>query len=131
MPLKIIFGHTVFVAWSADERFDLHFNATDDIYRFWDAAACVEFGFRMAELALENGLKREARFVDRFDEIRPRIENEFDVRSADLSPLIVMCLDNNGVVSKHRRKPYLDRVPAALFDSLETIAGEVIAQSNK
>lgn len=119
------------VRWIDDERFDLHFNATDDIYRFWDATVCAEFGFRMAELALENGLKREARFLDRFDEIRRRIENEFDVRSSDLSPLIVMCLDNNGVVSKHRRKQYLDRVPAALFDSLETIAGEVMAQSNK
>ena len=116
------------VLWIDDDRFDFQFGATDDIYRFWDATACVEFGFQMAELALEDGLKREAKFLACFDEIRRRIEAEFDVRSADLSPLIVMCLDNAGIVSKHRRKQYVGRLPDALFDSLEKIAADVLAR---
>ena len=115
------------VLWIDDDNFDFQFGATDDIYRFWDATACVEFGFQMSELALEDGLKREAKFLACFDEIRRRIEAEFDVRSADLSPLIVMCLDNAGVVSKHRRKQYVGRLPDALFDSLEKIAADVLA----
>lgn len=34
------------------------------------------------------------------------VDERYDVRGSDLASLVMMCLTNNGIVSKNRRKQY-------------------------
>jgi hypothetical protein len=51
------------VRWIDEGEYDMRFNGDPAIYRFWDASKCVEFGYRMAEQALEFDLRHETEVV--------------------------------------------------------------------
>ena len=110
-----------------DDRFDFTFNGTDSIYRFWDATPCVEFGYRMAEQALDIDLRQETEFLARFDRIARTLNDEFDVRSNDQQLLIISALQNGGKISNKRRKKLADRVPEQVFDFVERLAKDELA----
>ncbi len=114
------------VKWIDEGRYDLQFNGDASIYRYWDATSCVEFGYRMAEQALEVELRQETTFLARYDAMLKAADERFDVRGSDLSTLIMTCLDNGGVVSHRRRKQFEGRVPQELFDFLEAAARRVL-----
>lgn len=115
------------VRWADADSFDFNFHGADSLYRYWDATRCVEFGFEMAELALDAELRHETEFLQRYDRVYASLNERFDVRGSTLSKLIVMCLDNDGRVSNHRRKQFVGQVPDAFFDDLEKLALEDIA----
>lgn len=117
------------VRWLDAAQFDFEFQATDDFYRYWDATAQTEFSLRMAEYALEAGLVREAAYLRRYDEIKSSVEALHDVRGSDLAALIVMCLDNNGRISNHRKKQFGDRVPQSVFEAIERAANGTITHT--
>ena len=117
------------VIWLDAEKYDFKFTADDSIYRYWDATPAVEFGLRMAEEALELVLKQEIEFIDRYDRIWKVVNERYDVRSSDLSQLIVMCLKNNNIVSKKRRDKFGPRVPEAVFNLIESMAQEAAQES--
>lgn len=115
------------VTWVDEDRFDLKFNGADSIYRFWDATACVEFGYRMAEQALDIDLRQETEFLARFDRIASILNNEFDIRSNDQHLLIISALQNGGRISNNRRKKLANRVPDDVFDFVERLANDELA----
>lgn len=110
------------VRWIDGDQFEMKFTGSPSIYRYWDATECVEFGYEMADLALERDLKGEAEFLVRYDKIYREANDQFDVKGSDLSTLVIGVLDNNGIVSQNRRKTFLHRVPERLFDVLEAAA---------
>jgi hypothetical protein len=114
------------VKWIDEGRYDLQFNGDASIYRYWDATPCVEFGYRMAEQALEVELRQETTFLARYDAMLKAANERFDVRGSDLGTLIMTCLDNGGAVSHRRRKQFEGRVPQELFDFLEAAARRVL-----
>ena len=103
----------------------MRFNGDRAIYRYWDATHCVEFGYRMAEQALEFDLRHETEFLARYDKIWKAVNERFDLRGSDLSTLVVCCLDNGGKLSKHRRKQFTDRVPESVFDYIDQVAANL------
>jgi hypothetical protein len=107
------------VRWIDEGQYDFTFQGTPAIYRYWDATPSVEFGYRMAEQALEIELRQETEFIARYDRIARAINAAFDVRGSELAALIRCCLDNGGVLSKKRRKQFADRVPETVFDCIE------------
>ncbi|HSI61365.1 MAG TPA: Fic family protein [Ideonella sp.] len=107
------------VKWVDEGRYDTRFNGDAAIYRYWDATRCVEFGYRMAEQALEVELRNETAFLARYDTIVKAVDQRFDVRGSDLATLVLSCMDNGGKLSKRRRKQFEGRVPEALFGFLE------------
>ena len=115
------------VIWLDEDRFDFKFNGADAVYRFWDATPCVEFGYRMAEQALEVDLRQETEFLARFDRIANAVNDEFDVRSNDQHLLVVSALQNGGRISNNRRKKLADRVPEAVFEFVERLAKSELA----
>lgn len=115
------------VKWIDEGKYDLTFNGDPSIYRYWNATQCVEFGYRMAEQALEVELRQETEFLARYDAMLTAANERFDVRGSDLSTLIMTCLDNTGTISKRRRQQFAGRVPEALFDFLETVAHHLAA----
>lgn len=114
------------VTWidTADYQFEFLGDAKGTIYRYWDATDCVEFGFAMAEQALDVELKQETRFLARYDAILKAVDERFDVRGSDLSTLIVSCIDNHNVISRRRREQFSGRVPEAVFTFIETMAAQ-------
>jgi len=103
-------------------RYEARFNGDPAIYRYWDATKCAEFGYRMAEQALDVELRREAEFLARYDAVVRAVNDRFDIQNNDLTTLILSCLQNEGVVSKHRRKQFANRVPEDAFDFIEQAA---------
>lgn len=118
------------VTWIDEDEFAFAFRGHPSIYRFWDATAVVEFGFRMAEEALNVDLRKETEFLARFDRIQKALDAEFDLRSNDQHLLILSALQHGGMISKNRRKQLAQRVPAGVFDFVEHLARrELEAQS--
>lgn len=107
------------VRWVGDDDFDFKFRGSDAMYRYWDATPCVEFGYKMAEEALEIELRQETRYLAAYDRITRAVNERFDVRGSDLSTLVRSCLENHNTVSLNRRKAYGTRVPAGVFDLIE------------
>ena len=89
------------------------------VYRYWDATRCVEFTLQMARRALEVELREETEFLDRYDRVIKAVNQRYDVRGSDLSKLVMMCLDNEGKVSKHRRKQFQYSVAEEVFEFIE------------
>lgn len=110
------------VRWIDEGEYELIFHGTAAIYRYWDATPCVEFGCRMAEQALEIELRQETEYLAAYDDITRAVNERFDVRGSDLATLIRCCLDNGGIVSKGRRKQFVERVPDHVFDFIEAVA---------
>jgi hypothetical protein len=117
------------VTWLDGDRLAFDFLGQSSIYRFWDATAPVEFTLRMAKHALEVELREEAEFLERYDRVIKAVNERFDIRGSDLSRLVMMCLDNRGVVSKHRRKQFEYSVPPRAFDCIEEEARKVLLPS--
>jgi hypothetical protein len=113
------------VRWIDEGQYEFSFHGTPAIYRYWDATPCVEFGYRMAEQALEIELRRETEFLAAYDRITRAVNEAFDVRGSDLATLVRCCLDNGGLVSNKRRKQFEGRVPDKVFDFLEREAKAV------
>lgn len=108
------------VSWIDEDQFTFDFKGSEAIYRFWDATPCVEFGLRMAEEALAVDLVQEVEFLAKFDLIRRALDEQFDLRSNDQHLLILSALQNNGIISKHRRKQLAGRVPDEVFAFIES-----------
>ncbi|WP_321820734.1 MULTISPECIES: Fic family protein [unclassified Burkholderia] len=114
------------VKWIDDDQYAFEFRGHGAMYRYWDATPAVKFVQTMAQQALEVELRRETDYLQNYDQVKRIIEAKFDVRNTILSRLIVMCLDNDGVVSKNRRKQFAGQVPDALFPALEAAVRETL-----
>lgn len=101
------------------DNYMFDFRGHPALYRYWDATECVQFMANAAEQAIERHLKEETEYLNRFDAIYQRIDDQFDVANADLSKLVMFCIELKGRLSKKRRKQYQHMVPAELFDALE------------
>lgn len=110
------------VHWIDFDNLSFEFKGHSALYRFWDATVGVTFLLEMAKRALDIELREETLFLERFDYIFKAVDERFDVRGSDLTQLVMMCLSQNGVVSKNRRKQFQYRVPEPVFDYLESLA---------
>jgi hypothetical protein len=117
------------VTWLDGDEFDFKFTGHPSIYQFWNATQCVEFGFKMAQQALEVDLRKETEFLSHYDQIVRAVNDAVDIRNSDLATLVVSCLQHNGTISKNRRKQYGVRVPETTFALIERITREKLNQS--
>ena len=115
------------VTWLDGDQMAFDFIGHPSIYRYWDATRCVEFTLQMARRALEVELREETEFLDRYDRVVKAVNERYDVRGSDLSKLVMMCLDNEGKVSRHRRKQFQYSVAQEVFEFIEEEVGRVTA----
>ena len=115
------------VTWIDDGEYTFDFKTDDAIFRYWDATACVEFGFCMAAKALDVELRKETQFLARYDRVVRAVYAQVDIRGNDLATLVLVGLDNEGVISQKKRKRFADRVPQAAFDLIEAAGDFKIA----
>jgi hypothetical protein len=121
------------VHWFDDERYDFRFQGDEALYRYWDATPVVEFSLDMARQALENDLREETEFLDRFDRVYRQIDAGCDVRGNALTTLVIAALQNNGKVSKNRRKQFQLIVPNPVFEAIEQAcaAGAILSSCER
>ena len=119
------------VTWLDGDQMAFDFIGHPSIYRYWDATHCVEFTLQMARRALEVELREETEFLDRYDRVIKAVNQRFDVRGSDLSKLVMMCLDNEGKVSKHRRKQFQYSVSEEVFEFIEEEVGHALRDTGK
>lgn len=114
-----------------DTRIDASFKGEPEIYRYWDATACVEFGLQMAQQALDHDLRDESDFLRKFDVAYRAVNEAIDMNNNDLVLLVRSCLQNGQVLSKGRKKQLVARGhPAALLDEAERIIQESLLEQN-
>ena len=114
------------VTWVDEGEYRFEFKTDGAIFRYWDATACVEFGFRMAAEALDVELRQETQFLARYERVVRAVDGQVDIRGNDLATLVLVCLDNDGVISVRTRKRFADRVPEAVFGLIEAVVSEAL-----
>ncbi|MGN5476199.1 hypothetical protein ACTMU2_01755 [Cupriavidus basilensis] len=114
------------VTWIDEGDYRFEFRTDDAIFRFWDATACAEFGFRMAAQALDVELRQETTFLHRYDQVMRRVNDRVDIRSNDLATLVTLSLASGGTISQKKRKRYAGRVPEASFEVIEAAVRDVL-----
>lgn len=114
------------VQWIDYGQLAFQFRGHPAVYRFWDATPCVTFTMVMARHALEVELREETAFLECFDAVYRAVDERFDVRGSELAQLVMMCLTNQGIVSKNRRKQFQYTVPEEVFEFIEQVAQQVL-----
>lgn len=113
------------VMWISGDDFTYDWlPGSDHAFRFMDLTECTVFTLRMAKAALEEDLQRETQWLADFDQVFDMIKRDHDIRDQDLSSLILFAFDNQGVLSRNRRKQYGERVPQDTLDAIEQQALE-------
>lgn len=115
------------VTAAGEGQFYFDFKADDSIYRYWDATPAVEFGFAMAEQALDVELRQETQYLAHFDAIRRAIDGRYDVRGSLLATLISISIDGGGTISNNKRKRYAGDLSPEVFDAIELETRAVLA----
>jgi hypothetical protein len=118
------------VTWIGEDNYEFQYAGSPgyEVYRYWDATPAVDFCSRMAEQALDVGLRKNTEFLLRYDRVHREIDRKYDVRGSDLATLISVALENNGVISKKRRDRYRYIVPDEVFDAIEQLSHEVLRE---
>ncbi|MCE4554638.1 Fic family protein [Pelomonas sp. P8] len=91
------------VTFISDDQIYQDFRGQPEIYRYWDATACVEFGLRMADEALQRDLRQELDFLHRFDLVYHAINDAVDMNNNDLV-LVARTIAETGELSNNRTK---------------------------
>ncbi|MBX8488963.1 Fic family protein [Pseudomonas lijiangensis] len=119
------------VRWIDQGNMSFNFTGHPAIYRFWDATPGVRFTMEMAKRALEVELREETVFLENYDKIVRAVDERYDVRGSDLSNLVMMCLTQQGIVSNHRRKQYRYKVQEEVFDYIEQVTQNLLAEQRQ
>lgn len=119
------------VRWIDQGNLSFNFTGHPAIYRFWDATPGVRFTLEMAKRALEVELREETVFLENYDKIVKAVDERYDVRGSDLANLVMMCLSQNGTVSKHRRKQYKYSVQEEVFDYIEQVTRSLLRDQDE
>ncbi len=97
---------------------------TADLYRYFDATVMAEVLYRWIELAIEEELYTELRFLVASRAARAEIQARIDLPEAKLRQLIRLCLHNGGRLAKNKRKRHFsvlsDELPAELEAIIST-----------
>lgn len=64
-------------------------------------------------------IRQESVFLTRSDRVIRSVNPHLDIRGTRIVTWALSCLDHGGIISRHRRKPFCDQVPDALFDFIE------------
>ncbi len=91
------------VTFVSDDLIYQDFRGAPEIYRYWDATDCVEFGLAMAREALHHDLRQEMDFLRRYDTVYRAINDAVDMNNNDLV-IMARSIAQAGELSNNRYK---------------------------
>lgn len=116
------------VTFVSDDLIYQDFRGPPEIYRYWDATACVEFGLEMAGEALRHDLMQEMGFLQRYDVIYRAVNDAIDMNNDDLVSL-VRTMASTGALSINRRRKLVSKGHSdALIDAAIEAAMDAVAE---
>lgn len=81
-------------------------NATDHLYRYFDATRFVEFIYDKLKETIEIDIRQEVEFVDRFDRAYAAVTDIVDMPNRKASLFVRLCMQNAGGPSKNKRDQF-------------------------
>jgi hypothetical protein len=108
---------------TADYNVEL-INDTTELYRYADATEQAEFIYKCVEQFVTHRLPQELEYLSAFDEAKRIIDEEHDMPDKDLTLLVNLCVQNNGSLSKKKRKLF-----ELLSDDNITFAEKVVGEA--
>lgn len=116
------------VAKVSDLEFDCSFEGAPEIYHYWDASHCVQFGLEMAKEALQHDLHEEVQFLYQFDRVYARINKAMDMNNNLMNLLARLLVQNQGQLSASKRKMFMGKgCSQQVLDEAQRIAQAALA----
>ena len=115
-----------FIEWRpTPERNVEVLNDTADFYRYFDCTAQAEFLYACVRRTVEEDLPREIDYLRRHDKALRRIMNAVEVPDRVADNLVMFIRQNNGSLSKKRRKGEFNK----LTDDEVTLIEEIVRKA--
>lgn len=93
-----------FIQWHPTEKNNVEVtNATDYLYRYFDATEQVEFLYACIKETVEKTLPEEVNYLEKYDEMKEFVKNHLDMPDRLIDLLIRFLYQNNGLLSKRAR----------------------------
>ncbi|MBC7794803.1 MAG: Fic family protein [Clostridia bacterium] len=83
-------------------------NATDHLYRFFDATAMAEYVYECITKTIDKDLIEELDYLTRFDAARSAVRSIVDMPDQRLTLFVKLVLQNNGVLSAAKRAQFVE-----------------------
>jgi len=94
-----------FIEWKETEDHNVEIlNETIDYYRYFDATLQSEFLFECVEKTIVNIIPNEVSYLQKYDEMKSWLDNEFEMPDKLVALLIRFLEQNNGKLSNRARK---------------------------
>lgn len=104
-------------------EFDCSFERAPEIYRYWNATACIQFELEMAKEARQDDLHEEVQFLHQFDHVYSRINQAIDMNNNFMNLLTRLLVQNRGVLSTSKRKMFMSKgLSQKVLDKAQRIA---------
>ncbi len=115
-----------FVEWVPTEKQNVRvLNETADLYRFGDYTEITEFLYECVVTTIEHDLPRQIEYLARFDEAKGRIQSFMEMPDEMISSLINFISQNNGVLSKKRRRREFEKMTDIEVEAAEAVVRDV------
>lgn len=93
------------IEWEATVKGNVEvLNQTIDLYRFFDCTRACEFIYDCVEKTIKETLPEELRYLEAFDNTYEEIYQFIEMPDNEIKNLITFILQNNGQLSKNKRK---------------------------
>lgn len=95
-------------------------NSTIDFYRYFDATKQAEFLYDCIEDTLERVIPQEVNYLQRYDEFKKYLDNNFEMPDKMVANLVRFLEQNDGVLSKRALKKEFSELKEEEIKDIET-----------
>jgi Fic family protein len=94
-----------FIEWKETKNHNVEvLNETIDFYRYFDATKQAEFLYECVEETIEKIIPEEINYLQKYDEFKSYLENDFDMPDSLISLLVRFLEQNEGKLSKRAKE---------------------------
>jgi hypothetical protein len=110
------------INWKSTDKGNVEIlNNTIDLYRFFDCTTACEFIYSCVEKTIEETLPSELKYLASFDNTFEEIYDFIEIPDNDIKNLITFILQNNGKLSKNKKKTYFHLMEDFEVEKIEEI----------
>lgn len=119
-----------YIEWRPTEKHNVEvLNDTADLYRFGDYTEIAEFLCECVKKTITDDLPREIAYLASYDEAKRRIQDMIDMPDKTIGMLIALVRQNEGRLSKKKRKSDFEALTDAEVDAIEAIVAEAFSEN--
>jgi hypothetical protein len=117
-----------FIEWRPTASLNVEVvNETADLYRYFDATEVAQLLYECVQRTIEDDLPRELAYLRSYDEAKRRIQEVVEMPDRTLGLLITFVSQNNGKLSKKRRRSDFAALTDTEVSEIEQIVTDAFA----